>query len=148
MTVFDSARIPTWRVLVPVALVGGLAFGVLQETQNQSLLFWCFIVLAMALAATSTAIGPGNDATFRAALKAVPLLIVAVLALSLGDFVAYALEIDGRSLEGYSEGVSMSWSSKLAATLLMGALFGALLGLVAAMLAWMLRRAVVNARAA
>jgi hypothetical protein len=62
--------------------------------------------------------------------------------------VAYALEIDGRSLEGYNDGVNMSWPAKLAATLLIGAIYGALLGLVAAMVAWMLRRAIVQARSA
>jgi hypothetical protein len=140
-------RKPSLVLLLAVALVGGLAFGVLQETQEQGMIFWLFVVTAMALAAMSAVAGPGNDARFRAALKTVPLLIVAVLALSLGDFGAYALEIDDRSLDNYNAGVSMSWPSKLAATLVMGAIYGALLGLVTAMAAWMLRRVVVNARA-
>jgi hypothetical protein len=139
-------RVPALKVLLGVSLIGGLVFGVIQETQGQALLFWSFVVLSMCLAAAAAAFGPGKDATFRAALKTVPLLVVAVLALSFGDFGAYALEIDGRSLDGYNEGVSMSWPSKLAATLLIGAVYGALLGLVAAMAAWMLRRALVRAR--
>jgi hypothetical protein len=145
MTSLMSARVPL-AALLSISLLGGIAFGVIQETQNQVVLFWGFVVVAMALAAVSVAAGPGRDARFPAALKAVPLLIVAVLALTLGDFGAYALEIDGRSVEGYSDGLSMSWSSKLAATLLIGMIYGALLGLVAAMAAWMLRRALVQAR--
>jgi hypothetical protein len=143
----DAARIPVLKLAFAGALVGGLVFGVIQETQHQGILFWCFVVVAMALAAASVAIGPGQEAKFRSALKAVPLLIVALLALSLGDFGAYALEIGDRTLEGYSDGTSMSWESKVAATLLIGAIYGALLGLVAAMAAWMLRRAVLQARA-
>jgi hypothetical protein len=145
MTSLMSARVPL-IALLSVSLLGGLIFGIIQETQDEVLLFWGFVVVAMALAALSAAAGPGRDARFKAALKTVPLLIVAVLALSVGDFGAYALEIDGRSVEGYSEGLSMSWSSKLAATLIIGLIYGALLGLVAAMAAWMLRRALVQAR--
>ena len=139
-----SSRLPSPRILLGLSMIGGLVFGVVQETQGQAALFWLFVVLATCLAAAAAAVGPGRQAKFRTALKAVPLLVVAVLALSLGDFAAYALEIDGRTLSGYNEGVSMSWQSKLAATLLIGAVYGALLGLVAAMAAWVVRRAFIQ----
>jgi hypothetical protein len=148
VTAVPPARTPPLPVLITVAIVGGLSFGILQETQDMSILFWAFVAIAMALAAASAVIRPGNDAKFLTALKTVPLLILAVLALTLGDFAAYALEIDGRDVQQYNDGVAMSWPSKLAATLLIGAIYGTLLGLVAAMTAWMLRRAIVQARTA
>jgi len=144
VSVEKTGRGPSIALLVLAALLGGWTFGILQETQDQSLVFFAgFLALAMALAALVSVLRPGGDAGFRQALKAVPLLVAAVLALSFGDFTAYALEIDFRTLDNY--GSSMSWQADLAVTLTMAAIYGVLLGLVAALAAYILRRAVVRA---
>jgi len=74
----------------------------------------------------------------------VPVLVTALAGLSVGDFTAYALEIDGRSLDNYS--LSMAWQWNLLVTLVLAVLFGALLGFVAAMLSHTMRLAAERSR--
>src|SRR2546421_273158 len=103
MTAAFLQRRPAMPLIIAVAVLGGWAFGLLQETQDQGLVYWwSFVVLAMALGAAACLLPVGRDPRFVLALRAVPPLIAAVLALALGDFSAYLLHIGGRNLDNYS----------------------------------------------
>src|SRR5207237_8032288 len=84
MTAAFLQRRPAMPLIIAVAVLGGWAFGLLQETQDQGLVYWwSFVVLAMALGAAACLLPVGRDPRFVLALRAVPPLIAAVLALAL-----------------------------------------------------------------
>jgi hypothetical protein len=126
-------------LLVIGALALGFAYGFVEETRGLGMLaWWIFVSASVLAAAAAVAYSNRRSESFRPALKAMPLLVVALCGLALGDFAAYALEIDGRNLDNYS--VSMSWQTNLLVTLSLSVLFGSLLGVLAALLAHMMRR--------
>jgi hypothetical protein len=132
---------------LPVLLIGAAAFGwsygFLEETQGLGMMaWWLFVAVAIIVSAIAVALGNRDSESFRPSLKAMPVLVVALVSLALGDFAAYLLEIDGRSLDNYS--VTMSWPANLMVTLSLSVLFGSLLGLLAALLAHMIRRSMTR----
>ncbi len=130
---------PSAALLIVAALAFGLSYGFLEETQELGMFaWWVFISTAVIGGAASVAYGNRSSEGFRHALKALPVLVAALVGLALGDFAAYALEIDGRSLDNYS--VNLAWQTNLLVTLALAALFGSLLGLLASLLSHMLRR--------
>jgi hypothetical protein len=129
---------PAIAVLLLVAAPVGWVYGLAQETRDLGLTaWWAFVVGAIIAAAAAVAFR--ESAGLRSRLWAVPLLVTAVVALSLGDFTAYLLEIDGRSPGNYSLGRPWEWN--LLATAGLATLFGAMLGLVAALLSHTIRKA-------
>jgi len=130
---------PAALLLVVAALVVGWSYGFLEETQGFGMIaWWVFISTAVIGGAGGVAYGNRHSEGFRHALKALPVLVAALVGLALGDFTAYALEIDGRSLDNYS--LNLAWQTNLLVTLALAALFGCLLGILASLLSHMLRR--------
>jgi hypothetical protein len=137
-------RLPTLVLFLAVALVVGLGYGYLEETQEFGMAaWWIFVFGAIGLTATGVAFSNRQSGSIRPAFKAVPVMVVALCGLTLGHFVAYAVGIDGRTLDEYS--LSMSWQANLLATLFMAVLFGSLLGLLTALLSHSLRRSLPGA---
>ena len=134
-----SAPGPSARLLAVGAVALGVAYGFLQETQELGKgAWWVFIAAAVVLGAVGVAMGNRRADSFRPALKALPLLVLTLLGLALGDFLAFLLHIDWRSLDNYSP--TMSWQTNLLVTLALAALFGTLLGALASLLSHALRR--------
>jgi hypothetical protein len=132
-------RGPSFAVLLIGAAAFGWSYGFLEETQGLGMAtWWLFVVVAIIVTAIVVALGNRDSDSFRPSLKAMPVLVVALCSLALGDFAAYLLQIDGRSLDNYS--VSMSWATNLLVTLSLSVLFGSLLGVLSALLAHMIRR--------
>lgn len=130
---------PSIALLIGVALAFGWSYGFLEETQGIGVAaWWVFMSAAVVGGAAGVAYSNRSSGGVRHALKAVPVLVAALVGLALGDFVAYALEIDGRSLDNYS--VNLAWQTNLLVTLALATLFGSLLGILAALLSHMLRR--------
>ena len=130
---------PAITALAVAAVSIGWVYGLAQETQDMGLAAWWAFVIG-SIVAVAGVIAFRESSSFRSKLWAVPVLVTALAGLSVGDFTAYALEIDGRSLDNYS--LSMAWQWNLLVTLVLAVLFGALLGFVAAMLSHTMRLAV------
>jgi hypothetical protein len=125
--------------MIIIGILSGWVYGFVDETQDLGEpAWWCFNLAAVLLAAFGVALGNRNSENFRPSLKAMPVLVATLLALTLGHFSAYALGIDGRSLANY--GGSMAWGTNLLATLSMAMLFGSLLGVLSALVSHMVRR--------
>ncbi len=142
-SVTDAARSRPTSLLLIGALLVGLVYGVLQETQGMGAAFWwVFVTSAIILGAAGVAFSENGPPGMRSALRAVPVLMAALFGLAFGDFLAFALGIDGRALDQYS--VTMSWEKALVVTLALAVIYGALLGLVAAFLSYVFRQAVTR----
>jgi len=132
---------PPAALLIGAALAFGWSYGFLEETQALGMIaWWVFIFGAVIGGGASVAYSTRGSEGFRHALKALPVLVTALVGLALGDFTAYALEIDGRSLDNYS--VNLAWQTNLLVTLALATLLGSLLGILASLLSHMLRRSV------
>ena len=132
---------PSIGLLIFGGLAFGSSYGFLEETQAFGVAaWWVFMSVAVFGAALGVAYSNRNSDGVRYALKALPVLVAALVGLALGDFAAYALGIDGRNLDNYS--VSLAWQTNLLVTLALATLFGSLLGILAALLSHMLRRSI------
>ena len=130
---------PLSSLLIAGGLVFGWSYWCLEETQGIGVAaWWVFMSAAVVGGAAGVAYSNRNSDGVRHALKAIPVLVAALVGLAVGDFVAYALEIGGRNLDNYS--VNLAWQTNLLVTLALAALFGSLLGILAALLSHMLRR--------
>jgi predicted branched-subunit amino acid permease len=130
---------PSIALLIVGALAFGWSYGFLEETQGFGVAAWWVFMSAVVIGgAVGVAYRNRSSGSFRHALKAIPVLVAALAGLALGDFVAYAVEIDDRNLDNYS--VNMAWQTNLLVTLALATLFGSLLGILAAFLSHMLRR--------
>ena len=125
--------------IIVVALAFGFSYGFLEEAQGLGVAaWWAFMSAVVIGGAVGVAYSNRSSVGARHALKAIPVLVAALVGLAVGDFVAYALEIDGRNLDNYS--VNLAWQTNLLVTLALATLFGSLLGILAALLSHMLRR--------
>ena len=144
-SVSATARSRPTSLLLVAGLLVGWVYGVLQESQEMGAAYLgIFIASTIILGAAGVAFSDNRPPGLRSAIRAVPVLIAALCGLALGDFSAFVLGIDGRTLTEYGDSRGMSWEKALTVTLALAVIYGALIGLAAAFLSRVFRQAIVR----
>ena len=144
-SVSTAARARPTSSLLIAGLLLGWVYGVLQESQGMGAAYLgIFVASTIILGAAGVALSDNRPPGLKAAVRAVPVLIATFVGLALGDFSAFLLGMDGRTLTEYGDSRSMSWARALVVTLALAVIYGALIGLAAAFLSRVFRQALVR----